>query len=139
MNRPKDLAIRDRLLQATVRYVLRNGVGALSLRPLAKEIGTSARMLMHHFGSKETLVSLALQSIERGFVEQSAAATATGHGPGDVLRQLWRDTAAPAMEPALRALFEVWGQALIHPEKYASFLHWVTEPWIDLLRRRFEQ
>ena len=139
MNRPQHSAIRERLLQATVHYVLRNGVGELSLRPLAKEIGTSARMLMHHFGSKETLVSLALQSIEQGFVERVAAATATGHGPGDMLRRLWRDTAAPAMEPALRAVFEVWGQALIHPEKYPSFLRWVTEAWIDLLRRRFEQ
>jgi hypothetical protein len=42
------------------------------------------------------------------------------------------------MDSALRAMFEVWGQALVRPSRYESFLESLTEPWIDMLRRRFE-
>jgi len=119
--------------------VLRHGVGGLSLRPLAGEIGTTARMLMHHFGSKEALVAEVLTSIERGFAERTAVHRGAGRSVGETLRGMWRETAEPAMEPALRAMFEVWGQALVQPDRYRSFLDSLTEPWIALLQRRLEE
>jgi AcrR family transcriptional regulator len=139
VNRPKNPAIRQRLLEAAVHYVLRHGVGGLSLRPMAKEIGTTARMLMHHFGSKETLVAEVLLAIEQGFAERTAAYIGDDHSVSYTLGRMWSETAAPAMEPALRAMFEVWGQALVQPALYRSFLESLTEPWINLLRRRLEQ
>src|ERR1043165_9913408 len=48
---------RDRLLQSCLTYFLRHGVANLSLRPLAAAVGTSARMLLHYFGSKEALIA----------------------------------------------------------------------------------
>ena len=38
-----------------IDYVAANGIGDLSLRALAAALGTSHRMLIHHFGSKEGL------------------------------------------------------------------------------------
>jgi hypothetical protein len=52
---------------------------------------------------------------------------------------MWSETSAPAMDASLRAMFEVWGQALVHPDRYEKLLQWLTEPWIDMLRRRFER
>jgi AcrR family transcriptional regulator len=138
MNRPKDPAIRQKLLDAAVQYVLRHGVGGLSLRPMAKNIGTSARMLMHHFGSKETLIAEVLLAIERGFAQRTAAFTGDNYSISFTLSKMWNETAASTMEPALRAMFEVWGQALVHPNLYRSFLESLTEPWINSLRRRLE-
>src|SRR5437588_11165036 len=46
---------RDRLLDAAIDHVAQNGLGDLSLRGLAAALGTSHRMLIHHFGSKERL------------------------------------------------------------------------------------
>ncbi|HEY3654124.1 MAG TPA: TetR/AcrR family transcriptional regulator [Steroidobacteraceae bacterium] len=136
MNRPKDPAIRQRLLDAAVQYVLHHGVGGLSLRPMAKHMGTTARMLMHHFGSKEALVAEVLLALEQGFAERTAAYIGGNDSVSFTLSRMWSETAAPVMEPALRAMFEVWGHALVHPTLYRSFLASLTEPWINLLQRQ---
>ncbi|MCC5697309.1 TetR family transcriptional regulator, partial [Klebsiella pneumoniae] len=48
------------LLEAAYRYALTHGLAGLSLRPLAKEIGSSPRVLLYLFGSKEGLVQALL-------------------------------------------------------------------------------
>ena len=47
----------DRLLHDAIAYVAEHGLAELSLRKLAAAIGTSHRMLIYHFGSKEGLSS----------------------------------------------------------------------------------
>ena len=47
---------RDRLLEAAVQHALKKGIVDLSLREIALEIGTSHRMLVYHFGSREGLL-----------------------------------------------------------------------------------
>jgi len=105
---------------------------------MAKDIGTTARMLIHHFGSKETLVADVLVAIERGFAQRTAAYVGNDRTISFALNRMWTETAAPAMDSALRAMFEVWGHALVQPSRYEAFLESLTEPWIDMLRRRLE-
>jgi len=47
---------KETLLPKLAAHVLEHGLGGASLRPLAKAAGTSDRMLIYHFGDKETLV-----------------------------------------------------------------------------------
>jgi AcrR family transcriptional regulator len=47
---------RDVMLQAMAAFVLEHGLNSASLRPLAKAAGTSDRMLIYHFGSKDQLI-----------------------------------------------------------------------------------
>ena len=47
-----DSARKQELLEAAYQYVLGNGLADMSLRPLAKEIGSSPRVLLFLFGSK---------------------------------------------------------------------------------------
>lgn len=54
---------RDTLLPDLAAHVLRHGLGGASLRPLAKAAGTSDRMLIYHFGNKETLIADLLEYI----------------------------------------------------------------------------
>ena len=63
MGRPPDPERRQELLEAVVEYVLKNGLTGLSLRPLAKGVGTSARMLLYHFESREKLLALIIDTI----------------------------------------------------------------------------
>src|SRR6266576_3152420 len=56
---------RDRLLQDCLSYFLRHGVANLSLRPLAAAVGTSARMLLHYFGSKEALIAEVMEQVQQ--------------------------------------------------------------------------
>ena len=58
---------RETLLPLLAAYALEYGIAGLSLRPLAKAAGTSDRMLLYHFGSKEKLLVELLQYIAAGF------------------------------------------------------------------------
>jgi AcrR family transcriptional regulator len=54
---PEGTTARDRLLPPMAAHVLRHGLNDASLRPLARAAGTSDRMLIYHFGSKEELIA----------------------------------------------------------------------------------
>ena len=54
---------RENLLPLLAAYVLEHGLAGLSLRPLAAAAGTSDRMLLYHFGSKQQLVAQLLEHI----------------------------------------------------------------------------
>lgn len=61
---------KQELLDAALAYLLEHGVANASLRPLAEALGTSPRMLIFHFKSKEGLlrdVFEALNSRKRPF------------------------------------------------------------------------
>ena len=54
---------KARLLAAAMEYVAEHGVGDLSLRAIAAAIGTSHRMLIYHFGSKEGLLIAVIHAV----------------------------------------------------------------------------
>src|SRR5215467_7570871 len=56
MARPPDASIRTRLREQAADYVLSHGLVDSTLRPLARALKTSARMLVYHFGSREGLM-----------------------------------------------------------------------------------
>jgi AcrR family transcriptional regulator len=55
---------RDSLLTDAVQYFARNGIGDASLRSIATGIGTSHRMLIYHFGSREGLLAEVVRTVE---------------------------------------------------------------------------
>lgn len=104
---------KTRLLAAAVDFVAANGVADLSLRRLAEAIGTSHRMIIYHFGSKEGLLVEVVRAVEQRQVavmaELDSDPTAS---PADIMRQMWRHLADPDMWPHERLFFELYGQAL---------------------------
>lgn len=58
---------RETLLPRLAAHVLEHGIAGLSLRPLAAAAGTSDRMLLYHFGTKQQLVAELLEYIATGF------------------------------------------------------------------------
>ncbi|HQZ34209.1 MAG TPA: TetR/AcrR family transcriptional regulator [Ilumatobacteraceae bacterium] len=66
MARTPDLERRQELLDSIVEYLAQNGVSQATLRPMAASLEVSINRLVHHFGSKEELLTAALaRSIER--------------------------------------------------------------------------
>ena len=63
--RVEDKGPKQRLLDGAIEYVAQNGIGDVSLRTLAAALGTSHRMLIHHFGSKEALWLEIVQTVEQ--------------------------------------------------------------------------
>ena len=56
---------RETLLPKLAAHVIEHGLQGASLRPLAKAAGTSDRMLLYHFGSKDALVEALLDYLAR--------------------------------------------------------------------------
>jgi AcrR family transcriptional regulator len=57
---------RDALLARAIGHFAEHGVGDTSLRALAESIGTSHRMLIYHFGSREGLLAAVVDAVEQG-------------------------------------------------------------------------
>lgn len=131
---------RDRLLAAAVAYVAEHGVTDVSLRQLAAAIGTSHRMLIYHFGSKEELLVEVVRAVEARERAALAGMDATAADPADVSRTFWRRLADPALWPNERLFFELYGQALQGRPGTVGLLESVIKPWLEqaeeLLRGR---
>jgi AcrR family transcriptional regulator len=57
-------AARERLLASAVELLGRQGIGDRSLRGLAEDLGTSHRMLLYHFGSRDGLLVEVTRRVE---------------------------------------------------------------------------
>jgi AcrR family transcriptional regulator len=117
---------RERLLAAAVRHALDAGIADLSLRQLAAAIGTSHRMLLYHFGSREGLLVSVTQAVE----EQQRAALL---GPGTALqdpRRSWERLSDPKLWPQERLFFELYAYALRGRPGTEGFLDGIVESWV---------
>lgn len=92
MGRPPDLAARQELLDRVADYLADHGLGDTTLRPMAAALGTTPNRLMHHFGSKESLLAAALRrteqrhlEIEQRWVERHPSLSQT-----EILRRWWK-------------------------------------------------
>ena len=125
---------RARLLAAAIDYLQTRGIGDLSLRELAAAIGTSHRMLIYHFGSKEGLLVAVVQAVEerqRVFLAGLAADPAVG--PREAITTMWRHFADTRLWPAERLFFEIYGQALQGRPGTAGFLDGIVGDWLEML------
>lgn len=126
------------LLEAAYQYVLDNGLTDMSLRPLAKAIGSSPRVLLFLFGSKEDLIRALLtraREDELGYLETLRGSKATG------LAQVGRDVWSWLAGPSHRALLSLWVEGyarslLGEPGPWADFGKDTVRDWLDLLAAR---
>jgi AcrR family transcriptional regulator len=122
---------RQELLDAAITYVAEHGLADLSLRRLAAELGTSHRMLSHHFGSKEGMWRAIVKEVERrqltAFADVELDSSMT---LGDVQRTWWRHISDPALWPSERLFFEVYAQALQDRPETDEFLVDAVGSWI---------
>jgi AcrR family transcriptional regulator len=122
---------RGRLLEAAIDYIATRGVSDLSLRELAAAIGSSHRMLIHHFGGREGLWVEVIRAVEErqraAFAEVSPVPGASG---GDVMRQWWRHISDPSLWPNERLFFELYGQALQGRPGAVELLDGIVDAWL---------
>ena len=118
--------------EAATDYVLENGLIELSLRPLAAELGTSDRMLLYHFGSKDELVAAVLRtSNERSTahlraMEPSANLHAAVH-------DLWEVMLIPQVDRCSRLYVEAAALGLLGKEPYASVVREANGLWTEAM------
>jgi AcrR family transcriptional regulator len=122
---------KERLLAAVADVALAGGIADRSLRAIAEAAGTSHRMLIHHFGSREGLLVAVIRAIEarqRGaLVELVAEST---EAPADLADRFWKHLRSPELAPQERLFFEVYGQALQGRQWARPLLDGVVEDWV---------
>jgi AcrR family transcriptional regulator len=131
MSRPVNKQRPEELRQAIVQYLTTHGLADLSLRPLAKAVGSSPRVLLYYFGSKENMVASVLAEIrqrQRAAFGKIAASTFE-----QAYRLVWKQMSSPASEPLFRLFFEACGLALRHPRQYKQFLQSTVRDWLDVI------
>ena len=131
------MTTRDRLRQSCLNYCLRHGVANLSLRPLAAAVGTSARMLLHYFGSKEALIAEVMEQGQRRLQDafKELLTGRTGAPQTSPLPKFWKVLSRKENQPSLRLLFEIQMLALQNPRRYRRYLTRTSATWRGLIER----
>lgn len=125
---------KQQLVEAVIDYLLQHGLADLSLRPLAAAAGTSARLLIYHFGSKEHLLAEVLATLQgrmRGSFTEVLAACPPGEAP---IRVFWRAATSRRNFASWRLLYELQILAAQNPRTYARYLQRNSRDWIELVR-----
>ena len=125
---------RQEILEEALNYLLDHGVADLSLRPLAAKAGTSARLLVYHFGSKEGLLTAVMDElrarIQSSFSTVAAPAVSRDSDP---LSGFWKWASAPEHLRYLRLLYEVQVLALQRPDEFSQYLDRTSQSWLVLV------
>jgi AcrR family transcriptional regulator len=100
-------ARRDDLLRRVVRAAAEGGLARRSLRDLAAQVGTSHRMLIHHFGSREGLLAAVVEAVER---DQNQRLGELPDDAAEAIRVSWRRTSVPSLWPIERLFFECYAR-----------------------------
>jgi AcrR family transcriptional regulator len=123
---------RERLLHQAIDHISDRGLSDLSLRELAAAIGTSHRMLIHHFGSKEGLwveIIRAVEADQRAQLPEQVPDPAAD--PAGAMRAWWAHISAPALWPNERLFFEIYGQALQGRPGTTELLDGIVDAWLE--------
>ena len=119
---------RQDLLAAVVADFQANGIGDRSLRDIAAAVGTSHRMLIHHFGSRQGLLTEIVRAVE---AEQRAFITSVDVSPDELSLVMWKRLRDPAVWPAERLFYECYARAARGEAPYAALLPGLVDDWLD--------
>jgi AcrR family transcriptional regulator len=127
-------ARREELLEKAYAFVLEHGLADLSLRPLAQEIGSSPRVLLYLFESKDGLVR---ELLARARADELAFLADLS--PGDLeetTRALWIWLSANQHRRLLVLWVEAYARSLVDPDgPWAGFAQQTVEDWLGVLAR----
>ena len=130
---------RDELLRAVTEYVLAQGVGQLAIRPMAEAVGVSHATLLNHFGTKENLITEVVDLLREQSMpfdpDEVEIPPELADDAASAIALWWQQWTSPDYLPALRLMFEVYGQALLHPARYERFFDDVVGGWLRFFTR----
>jgi AcrR family transcriptional regulator len=132
MPKPKQTR-KEELLDELIAYLAKHGVADLSLRPMAAATGTSARLLIFHFGSKEKLLEAVLEEMQSR-LQRSFTAMAQGERKGPLIRSFWDWAIAAPNYDMLRLLYQLHMLATQSPKVYGRYLKRTSMDWLELIQ-----
>lgn len=129
---------RESLLADAVEHFAKNGIGDASLRSIASSVGTSHRMLIYHFGSREGLLAEVVRTVEQQQRDLLAEVMAMDLPIAELNELFWRRVTEAALiyGPLFFELSSHAMQDLPHTEALkADLINVWLPPLIDLCVR----
>ncbi|MCC6438476.1 MAG: TetR/AcrR family transcriptional regulator [Acidimicrobiales bacterium] len=128
---------RERLLEAIIDELDRGGLGERSLRELAASVGTSHRMLIHHFGSREAIFVAVVEAVEAAERARAVAihleVDPAEHDPIGAMRSTWRRLSDPGFAGRERLFFECYARGLQGEAPFDRLLPAAVTDWLQRL------
>jgi AcrR family transcriptional regulator len=128
MARQPDLERRQELLDAVVKECAAHGIGDRSLRDIAAAVGTSHRMLLHHFGSRNELLLAIVDEVER---RQRAVLHELPTEPAAAVAAMWANLRRPELRPFERLFFECYARGVQGEQPFARMLPGAVDAWLS--------
>ncbi|MFF1839193.1 TetR/AcrR family transcriptional regulator [Streptomyces sp. NPDC058231] len=138
MPRPVNTEKRAELLEQVLRYLQDHGLAQMSLSPLAEAIGTTKRMLLYYFESRENLIAQALAA-----ARPDAHAMFDGVRDAEDLRRaaygLWEAITEGEQSGPVRMLLQLLSLAGTDPGQYGSLAADTVEVMLGPVTAAFER
>jgi AcrR family transcriptional regulator len=129
---------RDELADAATDYALEHGLIGLSLRPLARALGTSDRMLLYHFEDKDDLVATILRTTSERSV-RSLRDLPLSPGLRHAVLDLWRAVTTGPQQRCQRLYVEAAALGLFGREPYATAVKETNASWVSAVAAHFRR
>jgi AcrR family transcriptional regulator len=118
---------RDELLERVVREVGAHGLADRSMRGIAAAVGSSHRMLLYHFGSRDGLVAAVVAAQEATQRDLMRTLAAEADSPAELVRRQWALVSSTELRPFVRLFFETLATQARTPGTAAD----PTAAWLD--------
>lgn len=105
------------------------GVGDRSLREVAAAVGTSHRMLLHHFGSREDILVAIVEEVER---RQKNVLPDLPSSPAEHFAAMWSDVSRPELRQFERLFFECYARAANGEKPFDRMVPGAVDDWLAL-------
>lgn len=132
--RPTPSPRRTELLDAAYGYVLQHGITGTSLRPLAAAIGSSTRVLMFLFGTKDGLIRALLDRARIDEVEALRKLAPESQSLIAGVETLWNWLSSDLHRPLLLLWVESYSRSLLDSDgPWVDFARETVQSWLNLL------
>jgi AcrR family transcriptional regulator len=120
---------KEELRSAALAYLLEHGMANVSLRPMAAQLGTSPRILMFHFKSKEQLLQEVMEELQRRLQSSFVGMNKSERETVPPIKRFWSWATEKRNLPYLRLLYEAQIIAAQNPKVYGPYLQKVSRDW----------
>jgi AcrR family transcriptional regulator len=137
MSRPSEPRKKEILVERCLAIAIKTGTLDSSINEIAEKIGTSGRMLVYHFGSKNELERQIISLLETRLQEklwsfQSLAIQETDR-PVKPFLEMWEHLTSPDIHGLLKLTMELNQRAMQGDAETRQFLEQEHQKWITTL------
>jgi AcrR family transcriptional regulator len=98
------------------------------LRDVAAAVGTSHRMLLHHFGSRDELLLAIVDQVEQ---RQMTLLGELPADPAEAIAAMWAGLSRPELRSFERLFFECYARGVQGEQPFARMLPAAVYSWLD--------